>query len=153
MIECRGLSKHYGGLPVVAEVDLDVDEGEVLVLIGASGSGKTTTLKMLNRLIEPSAGVVRIAGEDTRDVVPHELRTPSVKPHGVLPRPQLQTRATMSGLEVMADLGPSRFCPKRNDLSRSLELALTAMACHPQLELLSWVAPQPDTAANPRTRL
>lgn len=74
MIECRGLSKHFGGMPVVESIDLSVARGETLVLIGASGSGKTTTLKMLNRLIEPSAGSVRIDGEDTKAVAGHELR-------------------------------------------------------------------------------
>jgi osmoprotectant transport system ATP-binding protein len=74
MIECEGLGKHYGEQVVVADLDLRVDSGEVLVLIGASGSGKTTILKMLNRLIEPSQGRVLINGQPTRDLVPHELR-------------------------------------------------------------------------------
>ena len=59
---------------IVDDVDFEVARGETLVLIGASGSGKTTTLKMLNRLVEPSAGVIRIDGEDTRSLVPHQLR-------------------------------------------------------------------------------
>ena len=59
---------------VVEEIDLRVEQGEPLVLIGASGAGKTTILKMLNRLIEPSEGRVLIAGRDTRELVPHELR-------------------------------------------------------------------------------
>ncbi|HIE62616.1 MAG TPA: ABC transporter ATP-binding protein [Microbacterium sp.] len=74
MIECRGLTKCYGDSRVVDGVDLEVAKGEVLVLIGASGSGKTTTLKMLNRLIEPTEGEVRIEGVDTRSLVPHVLR-------------------------------------------------------------------------------
>lgn len=74
MIECRGLTKLFGESRVVDGVDFDVAEAELLVLIGASGSGKTTTLKMLNRLIEPSAGEIRIGGEDTRSLVPHLLR-------------------------------------------------------------------------------
>ena len=74
MIECRGLSKHYGAARIVDGVDFEVARGETLVLIGASGSGKTTTLKMLNRLIEPSAGSIRIDGEDARALAPFRLR-------------------------------------------------------------------------------
>ena len=74
MIECRGLTKRYGATRVVDAVNFAVGEGEMLVLIGASGSGKTTILKMLNRLIEPSEGEVRIGGVDTRTLVPHVLR-------------------------------------------------------------------------------
>jgi len=74
LIECRGLTKVYDGVRIVDGVDFEVARGQTLVLIGASGSGKTTTLKMLNRLIEPSAGVIRIDGEDTRSLVPHVLR-------------------------------------------------------------------------------
>lgn len=74
MIECRGLTRRYEGRAVIDAVDLDVARGELLVLIGASGSGKTTLLKMLNRLIEPSAGTIRIDGHDTADSPPHTLR-------------------------------------------------------------------------------
>ena len=74
MIECRGLSKNFGDERVVEGLDLDVARGEMLVLIGASGSGKTTTLKMINRLIEPSAGEIRIDGEDVRRTEAHLLR-------------------------------------------------------------------------------
>ncbi|MCR9097975.1 MAG: ATP-binding cassette domain-containing protein [bacterium] len=74
MIECRGLTRHFESRAVVDGVDLDVARGELLVLIGASGSGKTTLLKMLNRLIEPSAGTVRIDGQDSALPPPHELR-------------------------------------------------------------------------------
>ncbi len=74
MIECDGLAKRYDDRVVVEEIDLQVERGELLVLIGASGSGKTTILKMLNRLIEPSAGRVLIDGQDTQGLVPHELR-------------------------------------------------------------------------------
>lgn len=74
MIEVCALSKRYGGATVVDDVSFKVERGELLALVGASGSGKTTTLKMLNRLIEPSAGSVRIAGVDVASVPGHELR-------------------------------------------------------------------------------
>jgi osmoprotectant transport system ATP-binding protein len=76
MIELESLSKRFEGAtaPAVAALSLTVARGELVVLLGGSGSGKTTTLKMVNRLIEPSGGRVRIDGRDTRDVAPHTLR-------------------------------------------------------------------------------
>jgi osmoprotectant transport system ATP-binding protein len=74
MIELDRLSKHYGAHVAVAELTLTVAEGELLVLLGGSGSGKTTTLKMVNRLVEPTSGRVRIDGADVTALAPHELR-------------------------------------------------------------------------------
>jgi osmoprotectant transport system ATP-binding protein len=74
MIEIENLRKRYGDLVAVDGLDLRVAEGELLVLLGSSGSGKTTTLKMINRLIEPSSGTVRIGGENARQIEPHALR-------------------------------------------------------------------------------
>jgi len=74
VIELRQLTKRYGDRVVVDAVSLEVARGELLVLLGGSGSGKTTTLKMINRLVEPSAGTVRIDGIDAATMAPHELR-------------------------------------------------------------------------------
>ena len=74
MIEATNLRKSYGNTTVVKDINLSVAAGELLVLLGASGSGKTTTLKMLNRLIEPTSGVVHVAGIDTTSTSPYELR-------------------------------------------------------------------------------
>jgi osmoprotectant transport system ATP-binding protein len=74
VIQLRQLAKSYGGKPAVLDLTLHVEAGELLVMLGRSGCGKTTTLKMVNRLIEPSAGSVQIAGEDTRALRGYELR-------------------------------------------------------------------------------
>jgi osmoprotectant transport system ATP-binding protein len=74
MIELTDLTKRYDGRVVVDQLSFEVPAGELLVLLGSSGCGKTTTLKMINRLIEPSAGSVRIAGEDTRSLSGPDLR-------------------------------------------------------------------------------
>lgn len=75
-ISIRNVSKTYpGGVePVVRDLSLDVEEGEIVALVGPSGCGKTTTLKMINRLIEPSEGTIEVLGDDQRVVEPHELR-------------------------------------------------------------------------------
>ena len=74
MIELRRLTKSYAGVEVVRELSLTVGRGEILVLMGGSGSGKTTTLKMINRLIEPTSGEVWIDGAPTTAVERHLLR-------------------------------------------------------------------------------
>ncbi len=75
MITFAGVTKRYGeGKIAVNHLDLTINSGEAVMLVGPSGCGKTTTLKMINRLIEPSEGVITIDGVDTqtRDVT--ELR-------------------------------------------------------------------------------
>jgi putative spermidine/putrescine transport system ATP-binding protein len=63
-VALNGLSKHYGDFYAVREVSLTIADGEFLVLLGPSGCGKTTTLRMVAGFIEPSAGHVRLAGQD-----------------------------------------------------------------------------------------
>lgn len=66
MIEVRGLSKWFGPKRVLEGVDLDVDEGEVVVILGPSGSGKSTLLRCLNGLEWPEQGSVKLLGQDLR---------------------------------------------------------------------------------------
>lgn len=74
MIELAGVSKIYDDTAVVDSLDLTVGDGELLVLLGTSGCGKTTTLKMINRLIECSTGTIRIDGEENTALPAYELR-------------------------------------------------------------------------------
>jgi osmoprotectant transport system ATP-binding protein len=66
VIELRSLTRRYEERVAVDDLTLTVATGELLVLVGGSGSGKTTTLRMVNRLIEPTSGSVWIDGVDTR---------------------------------------------------------------------------------------
>ena len=72
MIYARGLSKHFGEIKAVEQLDLDIPSGEVFGLLGPNGAGKTTTIRMLSALIEPTAGGAQIAGyrlgEDDREI-------------------------------------------------------------------------------------
>ncbi len=74
MIQLERLTKRYGDVVAVDALSLTVSDGELLVLLGGSGCGKTTTLKMINRLIELSSGKVLLVGEDVTSVEPHLLR-------------------------------------------------------------------------------
>ncbi len=74
MIKAEHLSKHFGKVKAVDDISFEVAEHENLILLGTSGCGKTTTLKMINRLIEPSAGKVFINGKDSLKQPPELLR-------------------------------------------------------------------------------
>jgi len=74
VITLKDVTKRYGETLAVDRVSLEVPAGEVCVLIGPSGCGKTTTLRMINRLIEPTSGTIEIDGRDVMSVRPEELR-------------------------------------------------------------------------------
>ena len=74
MIEVQALSKAFGNVAAVRGVSFSVAPGELLVLVGGSGSGKTTTLKMINRLIEPDSGTVLIDRVNAATIPGHVLR-------------------------------------------------------------------------------
>ncbi|MFI0983544.1 betaine/proline/choline family ABC transporter ATP-binding protein [Streptomyces sp. NPDC021093] len=75
-IRLENLTKQYAGnpYPSVDNVSLEIRAGETVVFVGPSGGGKTTLLKMINRLIEPTSGRIRIGGEDVTDMDPVKLR-------------------------------------------------------------------------------
>ena len=76
MIELEHVAKIFPGqvIPAVGDLSLEVQEGEIAVLIGPSGCGKSTTLRMINRLIEPTSGRITVAGRDIAEQKAHELR-------------------------------------------------------------------------------
>ncbi len=76
MIQLSEVSKVFPGTsePAVGNLSLSIAEGEIVVLVGPSGCGKTTTLRMINRLVEPSAGTITVAGRDIGSMPVHELR-------------------------------------------------------------------------------
>jgi osmoprotectant transport system ATP-binding protein len=73
-IEVKELTKTYCKNTVVDKATFSLGKGQTLILLGKSGSGKTTTLRMLNRLVEPTSGLILIDGEDIMEQKPHELR-------------------------------------------------------------------------------
>ena len=74
MIQFEHVSKSYGKTPVLQGLNFTIPDGQFVVLIGPSGCGKTTTMKMINRLLEPDSGTIRIDGQDIHSQDKVELR-------------------------------------------------------------------------------
>ena len=70
-VSLRGLSKEFGGQRVVDDLDLDIAPGEFFSLLGPSGCGKTTTLRMIAGFSDPTAGTIRVGGQDVTSTPPH----------------------------------------------------------------------------------
>lgn len=170
MIELRKLTKRYGDATVVRAVSLTVAKGELVVLVGGSGSGKTTTLKMINRLIEPTSGEILIDGEPTSAVEEHVLRRRigyvfqkiGLFPHMSVAE-NVATPLTLAGWKTeridarvaemleMVDLSPSLGVRFPRELSGGQQQRVgfaRALAAEPQLMLLD----EPFGALDPVTR-
>ncbi|MGO4186836.1 ABC transporter ATP-binding protein [Pseudarthrobacter sp. TAF60_1] len=75
MIEFKSVTKQYqGGSPAVDSLTMSIDKGSITVFVGPSGCGKTTSLRMINRMVEPTAGVITVDGRDVTTVPAAELR-------------------------------------------------------------------------------
>jgi osmoprotectant transport system ATP-binding protein len=171
MIEIAALTKRYDGQAAVEDLWLEVERGELVVLLGASGSGKTTTLKMVNRLIEPTSGSVRIDGRDTRETSGPLLRRGigycfqqiGLFPHlsvaeNVAITPSLlgwdgdRIRARVDELLALVELSPEAYRDRAPDaLSGGQQQRVglpRALAAEPSLMLLD----EPFGALDPLTR-
>jgi osmoprotectant transport system ATP-binding protein len=171
VILLQRLSKRYGATLAVDDVSLEVARGECVFLVGASGCGKTTTLKLVNRLVEPDAGTVLVDGRDVRESAPHELRRRigyafqqvGLFPHltvaenvGVTPAllglEAAKIAARVDALLALVELEPARFRERRPaDLSggQAQRVGLArALAAEPRVLLLD----EPFGALDPLTR-
>jgi ABC-2 type transport system ATP-binding protein len=82
-ISCQGLTRRFGGFTAVDDIALDVEAGQFFGFLGPNGAGKSTTIKMLTGLLEPSAGNVRILGEDFHAGALELKRQMGVVPEGM----------------------------------------------------------------------
>lgn len=159
------------GKTLLANLNLQVHEGETLVLLGRSGSGKTTTMKLINRLIDPTAGEVRVEQKPTTDWDPIRLRRRigyviqeiGLFPHltveeniGVVPRlegwaPERvreRARALLSLVGLDADRFAERFPRELSGGQRQRIGVARALAADPPIILLD----EPFGALDPITR-
>jgi branched-chain amino acid transport system permease protein len=73
IVECRSVAKQFGGVQALADVSLDIREGELIGLIGPNGSGKTTLVNLLSGAFRPSGGEIRVDGRDITRLAPHRI--------------------------------------------------------------------------------
>ncbi len=73
LLELRGVDKAFGGLSVVSDLDLRIDEGEIVSVIGPNGAGKTTVFNLISGLYRPDAGDILLDGQSLVGLPPHEV--------------------------------------------------------------------------------
>jgi branched-chain amino acid transport system ATP-binding protein len=73
LLELQDVSKHFGGLTVIQELDLHVDEGEIVSVIGPNGAGKTTLFNLITGIYQPDTGDIRFEGQSLLGLEPHEI--------------------------------------------------------------------------------
>lgn len=133
MISLRDVTKTFGGgPPAVGDLSLDISEGETIVLVGPSGCGKTTTMKMINRLIEPTSGTIELDGLNILDQDPVLLRRRIgyvIQSIGLLPH---RTIAQNIGIVPrLVGWEPKRIAERTSELMNMFELDETMLERYP----------------------
>lgn len=107
MLQIRGLTKRYSGIPVVDRVDFEIRHGEILGYLGPNGAGKSTTVKILTGLIEPTSGKILFEGHNVLDDMKAFQRRLGYVPEEAHLYPHL------SGREYLQLVGRIRGLPRR----------------------------------------
>ena len=124
MLTVEKLVAGYGKVKVLHEISLDVQEGQLVTLIGSNGAGKTTTLRALSGMIRPESGSIRIAGDDIAGLPAHEITRRGLA-HSPENRRVFPTLSTEDNLIMGAFTRLTGSRPKgdvKADLARSYEL-------------------------------
>ncbi len=158
-VDFRAVGYEVGGTTILSDINLQVFKGEILILLGESGCGKTTTLRLINRLIEPTSGEVIVEGKSTLDwdaiklrrKIGYVLQEAGLFPHFTIERnvalvPELEhqekekTRARVAEMLELVGLNPAVFSARYpHELSggqRQRVGVARALAADPDLLLL-----------------
>lgn len=108
MLKVNDLSVLYGVIQAVRGISLEVNEGEIVTLIGANGAGKTTALRTISGLVKPSSGTIEFEGKPIQKVSPQKIVT-----HGISQVPE--GRHVFPGLTVQENLEMGAFLRKDNE--------------------------------------
>ncbi len=87
LVECRDVTRYFGGVRALEGVDLEFREGELIGLVGTNGSGKTTLVNLLSGAFRPTRGTISIAGRDTSGIPPHKIAHLGVARTYQIPKP------------------------------------------------------------------
>src|ERR1051326_1480263 len=122
MLEARLLTKHYDHVTAVREVSFSIEPGEILGYLGANGAGKSTTIKMLTGLIEPSEGQILYKGRSIyEDLVAFQSRIGYVPEEGYL-YPHLSGREYLQLVGCLRGMPQKELDPKMDELLRLFSL-------------------------------
>jgi branched-chain amino acid transport system ATP-binding protein len=108
MLEIRGLSVNYGAIQALRQIDLVVNAGEIVTLIGANGAGKSTTLKAVSRLVNPVGGKIFYEGQDISRLSPDQMVKLGVA-HSPEGRRVLARQTVLTNLELGAYVRSDRL--------------------------------------------
>ncbi|AUD02657.1 ABC transporter ATP-binding protein [Spirosoma pollinicola] len=132
MIEIQNLTKQFDSYTAVNDVSLTVGKGETLVLLGTSGCGKTTTLKMINRLIEPTSGSITVDGIDVRQQAGPELRRRVgyvIQDGGLFPH--YTVADAIATVPKLLNWEPARIQERTHELMEKLQLPVALLTRYP----------------------
>lgn len=116
LLEIKDLRVSYGKIEAIKGISLNVNQGEIVTLVGANGAGKTTLLKTISGLLKPSAGVISFEGKDIQSIAPHNRVL-----EGLCQAPE--GRGIFPGMTVLENLEMGKFSRKewKDELKEDLD--------------------------------
>ncbi len=120
MLEINNLSVNYGGIQALQGVSLNINEGEIVTLIGANGAGKTTTLRTISRLVSPRSGQIIYNGKNITSLRPDQIVQSGIA-HSPEGRRVLARQTVLDNLELGAFVRNDRWAIKA-DIEKQFQI-------------------------------